>query len=100
MCKYAIKKLSFLIRYVLDQFKTQQMYGKAISENDGTLKFVPDCSKDQHLCNNKTLPNYPHALEFVPECYKTHKVCYKALYRCFLYLILFLINIKLKKYVT
>ena len=98
MCKYAIKKSSFLIRYVLDQFKTQQMYDKAIS--DGTLKFVPYCSKDQHLCNNKALPNYPHALEFVPECYKTQKVCYKALYRCFLYLILFLINIKLKKYVT
>ena len=49
---------------------------------------------------NKVIDNYPHALEFVPECYKTQKVCDKAVNICFLYLILFLIDIKLKKCVT
>ena len=42
MCKHAVNKLLFLIRYVPCQFKTKQMCNKAISENDGTLKFIPD----------------------------------------------------------
>ena len=54
------------------------------------------------MCN-KAVDNYPHALEFVPECYTTQKICDKAfntypsvLKDLFLYLILFLIDIKLK----
>ena len=31
------------IRYVPDQYKIQQMCDKAILENGGTLKSVPDC---------------------------------------------------------
>ena len=42
MCKDAIKKLTFLIRYVSDEYKTQQMYNKAVVENGGILKTVPD----------------------------------------------------------
>ena len=34
MCKHAVKKSP----YVLDQYKTQQMYDKANLENSGTLK--------------------------------------------------------------
>ena len=40
MFKHAVKKLSFLIRYVSEQ----QMCDKAISENGGTLKFPLYCS--------------------------------------------------------
>ena len=42
MCKHAVKKLPFLIRYVLDPYKTQQMRDKTILLNSGALKFVPD----------------------------------------------------------
>ena len=42
------------------------MCAKAILENNGTLKSVPDCYKYQEMCN-KAVDNYPHALEFVPE---------------------------------
>ena len=45
MCKHAVKKLLFLIRYVPNKYKTQQMCDKAILENGGTLKSVPDCYK-------------------------------------------------------
>ena len=75
------------------------MYDKAILENDGSLKSVPDCCKSQKLCD-KAASNYPHALQSVSKCYKTPEMCYKAVYRYFFYLILFLINIKHKKYVT
>ena len=37
------------------------MCDKAILENDGTLKSVPDCSKNQEMYN-KAVDNYPHAL--------------------------------------
>ena len=73
MCKNAFKNLPYLIRYVPDQYKTQQMCDKAILENGGKLKSVPDCYKNyQELCS-KAVDNYPYALEFVPACYKTQK---------------------------
>ena len=97
---------------------------KAFLEKGETLKSVPDCYKNQEMCH-KTVDNYPHALEFVPQCYKTQKIsdkavetypytikfgreCFMTQEMCdkvvniyiFLYLILFLIGIKLKKCVT
>ena len=45
MCKHEVKKLPYLLRYVPDQYKTQQMCDKADLENGGTLKSVPDCYK-------------------------------------------------------
>ena len=72
MYKNAVKNLPYLIRYVPDQYKTQQMCDKAILENAEKLKSVPDYYKNQELCS-KAVDNYPYALEFVPECYKTQK---------------------------
>ena len=46
------------------------MYDKAILENDGSLKSLPDCCKSQKLCD-KAASNYPHALKLVSDCYKT-----------------------------
>ena len=45
------------------------MCDKAVLENGGTLKSVPDRCQTQQMCD-KAVDNYPHALEFVPECYK------------------------------
>ena len=57
------------------------MCDKAILENGGTLNSVPDCYKNQEMCNT-IADNYPHALEFVSECYMTHKICDKAVNTC------------------
>ena len=43
MCKHSVKKLSFLIRFVSDRFKTQEICYKVIPENGGRLMFAPDC---------------------------------------------------------
>ena len=75
------------------------MCDKAILENGGTLKSVPECYKNHGMCN-KTVDKYPHALEFVLKCFMTQEMCDKAVNRCSLYLFLFLIDIKLKKCVT
>ena len=45
MCKHAVKKLSYVIIYVPNQYKTQ-MCDKGSFENGGTLMFVPDCYKN------------------------------------------------------
>ena len=39
------------------------MCDKAILENGGTLKSVPDCYKNKEMCS-KAVANYPYALEF------------------------------------
>ena len=54
-------KITYLLRYVPDQYKTQQMSDKTILENGGTFKSVPCCYKKKKMCN-KALENYPHAL--------------------------------------
>ena len=59
MCKQAVKKLPFLIRYVLDQYKTQ-LCDKAILENGGTLKSVPDYYKGQEMCNKQLIITLVH----------------------------------------
>ena len=57
MSIHAVKNLPFLMRYVPEQYKTQQMHEKAILENGGTLKSVPDCYKIQEI-GNKGVDNY------------------------------------------
>ena len=116
--------MPYLLRYVPEPYNTWQMCDKTVLQNGGILKSVPDFYKNQEMCN-KAINNYPHALELVPECYNPPKKirdssvdtypstikfaseCFmaqemydKAVNRCFLYFIVFLINIKIKKYVT
>ena len=51
MCNHTVKNLPYLLRYVLDRHKTQYMCEKAISENGGKLKSLPNCYKNQEVCN-------------------------------------------------
>ena len=46
ICRYAVKKLVFVIRYVPDRYKTQEICDKVALENGGTLRCVPDCYKN------------------------------------------------------
>ena len=54
----------------MDVCKSQQMYYKAILENNGTLESVLDCCKNQEMCN-RVVDDCPDALEFVPDCHVT-----------------------------
>ena len=98
MCQHAVKKSPYLLTYVPDQYKTRQMQGLII-ENHGTLKSVPDSSKNQEMCN-EAVDTYYSVIKFVPECFMTQEYVINHLIDDFLYFILFLINKKLKKYVT
>ena len=68
MCKHAVKKLPYPWKYVPDQYKAQQMCGKAILKKLWNIKSFPDCNKKQKIYN-KSVKNYPHA--FIPDSYKT-----------------------------
>ena len=54
------------------------MCDKVILKNGGMLIFIPDCCKDQNMCN-KTFDNYPNALKFVPDYQKILKYVTKLL---------------------
>ena len=45
------------------------MCDKVILENGGKLTFVPDCYKNQKMCN-KAVDNYADALGSASDCYK------------------------------
>ena len=45
MCKNAVKKFPFVIKYVPDQYKTNEICDKVIIENGRMLRFTPDCYK-------------------------------------------------------
>ena len=48
------------------------------------------------MCD-KAVSTYPLTITFIPECCTTQEMCDKAVNNFFLYLILFLTNIKIKK---
>ena len=75
------------------------VYNKAIENYLHALEYVPECYKTHEICD-KAVDAYPSTIEFVPNCYKTKEQFIEQFIAAFLHLILFLINTKLKKYVT
>ena len=55
-CKNAVKRLSFVIMYIFDQHKIQEMYEMLFSK---TLScFVPNCYENQKMIN-KVVHTHP-----------------------------------------
>ena len=75
------------------------MYNKEVDNYPHALEFVPECYKTQKT-SEKYVSTYPSTIKFVPECIMTQEKIDNAINRYFLYLIRFLINITLKKYMT
>ena len=83
MCKTAIKKLPFFIKYVPDRCKTQRMCRrKVITENGGMLMFIPNCYKDQNTSNKKLVIKLSIITQFFPDRFKTQEMCDKAVDTC------------------
>ena len=82
MFKHEVAKLPFVIRYVPNQYKTQEMCDKAIPENGGMFEPVAKIHptrlyKYQQICD-EAVDNYSHALQFVSNCYMIQNMCDKA----------------------
>ena len=49
ICKNSVKKLSFVIEYVSDQYNTKEICDEVNIKNSGMLGFIPDCHKYQKM---------------------------------------------------
>ena len=67
--------MPFVLRYVPDPHNNEGMCDEVILENDGMLKFVPDCY-------NKAVDTCSSALQVVPDRYKTQEISDKAVDTC------------------
>ena len=99
MCDKAISENSGALKCIPDCYKNHKMYHKAVNKYSHKLEFVPNCYMNQEMCD-KVVSNHSSTTGFVPECYKNLKMCDKAFNKCFLDFFIFLININLKKCVT
>ena len=99
MCHKAILENGGTLKSVPDCYNNQEIFKNAVDNYPHVLEFVPECYKTQKMCD-KAVDTYPSTIKFVPECHETQEMCNKAVNRCFLYLILFLIDKKLKICVT
>ena len=98
MCKIAVKKLLFVIMFVPEWHKTQEMWysfsakwwndfyltatrirkaaDNVVSNYSHALKFAPNFWKTQKVCN-KVADTYPSGIHFVSEYYKIQKMCFR-----------------------
>ena len=60
MCKYAVKKLPFLIRYFPGRYKTHEMCKKTILEIGGILNSVSDSYKNKKSVINLLIIIHKH----------------------------------------
>ena len=85
---------------VPDCYKNQGMCNEAVDNYPDALEFVYECFMTQGMCD-KVVNTQSSTIQFVPELYKTQKIyMIKLLINLFLYSFMFLIGMKLKKYVT
>ena len=99
MCDKAILENGRTLKFVPGCYKNQEMCNKAVDNYPHMFQCVPECYKIQKACD-RAIDTYPSTIKFIPECCKTQEMCIKQSVDVFLYLILFLIYIKLKKCVT
>ena len=63
-----------MLNFVPDQYKTQEMYNKAVEGGPGMLEFIADHFTTQDMCE-KAVSDYPFALlDFVLHEHKTRKI--------------------------
>ena len=66
MLDKAFNKYFLAFFYIPDQYKTQEMYRKIISDNPFSMRYVPDQCKTQQMCD-KAFDDSLAALKFVTE---------------------------------
>ena len=80
-----LKKFPYLLRYVPDRYKTQQVCDKAffyiphrhkmmtLSDDPFSMRYVPDQYETQQMCD-KAVDDCLAALKFVPDWFVTSKI--------------------------
>ena len=67
----------WFLRFVPDQFKTQEICNRAVQSDPWVLRYVPDQFKTQEMCN-RAMQRDPWMIEHVPDHFITQKMCNEA----------------------
>ena len=73
MCDKAVELYPWMLEYVPDQFKTQEMCNKAVEKDPGMLRYVLDRFITQEMCN-KVVEKYSIILTCVPDQFKNQNI--------------------------
>ena len=74
MCNKVVTKHLQCIRYMPDQFKSNEICAKAFEKYFCKLEYFSDQYKSQEMCN-KVISQHPLCLEYVPDQYKSQEMC-------------------------
>ena len=80
------RKDPWVLRFIPDGFKTQEMCTKALEVGLGKLKDVPDHFKTQEI-SDSVVRRSPFYLKDVPDHFKTQEMCDKAFWEDCIFLI-------------
>ena len=72
MCTRAVNTCSFVFDSVPNRYNTHETCIRAV-DNPFTIKYVPDQYKTQDM-GDKAVDDHPDALEFVPDRYKIQEM--------------------------
>ena len=70
MCNVVVDIDLETLRFVPNQYKTSEMYKKAVDEVPYALEFIPDQYKIAEMCNEAVHID-PDTLKFVPDWFVT-----------------------------
>ena len=87
------------IREIPGHLKTQDMCNDAVHIEPGSLEFVPDHFKTEEPCNEE-VHRESYALDYIPDHFKIRRCAMRQRATTQLYVFLFQIVLKLKKYVS
>ena len=73
MCDKAVYRCHFVLDSVSDQYKTQEMWDKIVSEDPFKLKYFHDRHKTQEMCD-KAVDDFLPALKCLPNWFVTSKM--------------------------
>ena len=73
----AVQMVPWVLRYVPDQYKTQEMCNEAVQRVPWVLELVPDQIVTQEMCN-EALEKNPWMLKHVPDQFVTQEMCDEA----------------------
>ena len=72
MYEKAVKEDPYALKFVLDQYKTREMCGKAVEAHLPILEFVPDKCKTQEMYD-EGIAKYQRSLIYVPDWFVTQE---------------------------
>ena len=76
-----VNENGYMLEYVPDDMKTNEIYKTAVQQNGYILEFVPEDKKTDEICETAVKQN-GWALEYVPEDKKTDELCKIAVRQC------------------